>query len=442
MPFDKFVAARLLAPAGMTSTLQHDPQSIAGVQRNDPALDARLAEPHRLEGGAPEVMAHDALDPLHAAGAIAFDANDAARWLQFLLNGGVAGGKRLLSPESFARMRTRSFRDRPFAPDFAHGFMETEIAGAVTFGHGGTLSGFISDMTIAPSLGVGVFVAVNGAEAPRLPDLVSRAIVEQFARAGSYPAKWPVKATPEMIGKAKSAAGSYLPNRRVYSRFEKVTSLGSEIKLAAKDDGSLVVTAGETAVRYYPLADDLWSNRSRDRLFVYRDASGAAVRIAVAMGTMTADRVSFLNSSGAFNAGLGGAALFSLLAFVGAWRRQGREVETTRLGKWLAGGHAAAAFLWLAFVVALTVVSAVLSSKELSDLQAIGWPPAALIAAMVAAHLAALGAVAAAVGVLPVIVGSGWSIWRKGHYVLFAAAGLFAVWQLAVWKVILAAPSG
>lgn len=440
--FDSFVTLRLLQPIGMVSTIQHDPKSISGRDTNDAGLEARLAAPHKLEAGAPAVMTHDALDPLHAAGAIALDARDAGRWLQFLLNDGVAGDKRLISPESFARMRTRAFRDRPFAPDFAHGFMEAEIGGAITFGHGGTLSGFISDMTIAPSLGVGVFVAVNGAEAPRLPDLVSRYVIEQFARADSYPSAWPMSATPEMIAKAKSAAGAYLPNRRVYARFEKVTALGSEIKLAAKDDGSLVVTAGGKTTRYYPLSDDLWSNRSRDRLYVYRDASGAPVRIATAMGTMTADRVSFLNSSDAFNAAVGLVALFSILAFLGAWRRQGRDVETSRLGKWLAAGHAASAFVWLLFVGVLTAVSVVLGSKELADLQADGWPPVSMIVAIVVAHLAALGAVAAAAGVFPVLVGSGWSIWRRAHYILFAAAGLFAAWQLAAWKVILAAPSG
>lgn len=442
LPFDKFVEKRLLAPIGMASTIQHDPASISGLALNNPALEARLAAPHKLDRGAPKAMTHDALEPLHAAGAIALDAYDAGRWLQFLLNDGVAGGKRLLSPEAFARMRTRAFKDRPFAPDFAHGFMENEIGGAITFGHGGTLSGFISDMTIAPSLGVGVFVAVNGAESPRLPDLVSRYVIEQFARAESYPTAWPVKATPQMVEKAKSAAGAYLPNRRVYSKFEKITALGSEITLTANDDGSLVMTAGGKETRYYPLSDDLWSDRSRDRLFVYRDESGAPVRIATAMGTTTADRVTFLQSSGAFNAAIGLVSLMSLVAFISAWRRQGREVQTSQLGKWLAGGHAASALLWLLFIGALTAVSAGLADKDLSELQAAGWPPPTLIIAMTAAHLAALGAVVAAAATFFVLVGSGWSIWRKAHYFLFAAAGLFAVWQLAVWRVILAAPSG
>ncbi|MFN3959379.1 MAG: serine hydrolase domain-containing protein [Parvularculaceae bacterium] len=442
LPFDKFVETRLLAPIGMASTIQHDPASISGLALNNPALEARLAAPHKLDGGAPKSMNHDALDPLHAAGAIALDANDAGRWLQFLLNDGVAGGKRLLSPESFARMRTRAFKDRPFAPDFAHGFMENEMGGAITFGHGGTLSGFISDMTIAPSLGVGVFVVVNGAESPRLPDLISRYVIEQFARAESYPTAWPVKATPQMIEKAKSAAGAYLPNRRVYSRFEKITALGSEIKLTAKDDGSLVMTAGGKETRYHPLSDDLWSDRSRDRLFVYRDGDGAPLRIATAMGTTTADRVTFLQSSDAFNAAIGLVSLMSLVAFISAWRRQGREVQTSQIGKWLAGGHATSALLWLLFIGALTAVSAGLVGKDLADLQAAGWPPPALILVIIAAHLAAIAAVAAAAAVFPVLAGSGWSAWRKAHYILFAAAGLFAVWQLAVWKVILAAPSG
>ncbi len=442
MPFDKFLAARVLAPIGMTSTIQHDPNAVSGKDLNDPALEARLSSPHKLDAGAPTVMAHDAIEPLHAAGGVALDANDAGRWLQFLLNDGVADGKRLISPQSFARMRTRAFRDRPFAPDFAHGFMENEIGGAITYGHGGTLSGFISDMTIAPSLGVGVFVVVNGAETPRLPDLVSRYVIEQFARAEIYPTKWAVTATPEMIAKAKSAAGVYLPNRRVYSRFEKLTALGSEITLAAKDDGSLVMTAGGKTTRYYPLSDDLWSNRSRDRLFVYRDASGAPVRIATAMGTTTADRVSFFQSTSAFNASIGLVGLFSALALIGAWRRQGREVETTRLGVWLAGGHALVAVLWLSFLAILVSAGGLLANKALPDLQAMGWPPAPLIALMVAGHLAALGSLAAAVGAFPVLIGSGWSIWRRAHYLIFAAAGLFAVWQLAQWRVILAAPSG
>jgi hypothetical protein len=321
--------------------------------------------------------------------------------------------------------------------------METEIAGQRTFGHGGTLSGFISDMTIVPALGIGVFVAVNGAERPRLPDLVSRAVIEQFAGSGdSYPSRWHVTADEKIKAAARSVAGVYAPNRRVQSRFEKIAALGSEIKIAAKDDGSLVVRSGDAAKRFYPLAEDLWTDRSRDRLFVYRGDNGAVKRISLAMGTDTAEPVGFLQSSDGFNLGLGLAGAFSVLAFVGAWRRQGRYVATTGAGKWLSLGHAVAAVLWLAAIAIFGWASIDLSAKELPDLQAAGWPPASLLAAAIAAHIAAIGAVLIAIGAAPVLTRSGWSPWRKAHYLMFAAAGLLAVFDLWTWRAILAPMSG
>ncbi len=441
-PFDEFVSTRILAPLGMNSTLQHDPASIAGRAVNPVDLDERLAAGHKLEAGAPVAMRHDALDPLHAAGAIALDAHDAGRWVQFLLNDGVGKDKRLISPEAFTLMRLRAFRDRTGSPDLAHGFMETEIAGRTTFGHGGTLSGFISDMTIMPSLGVGVFVVVNGAERPRLPDLVSRAVLEQFAGENSYPSRWNVAADDKMKEAAKSVAGVYVGNRRVWTKFEKISALGSDIKVAAMDDGSLAVSAGGAPRRYYPLAEDLWTDRSRDRLFVYRNKEGSVKRITLAMGTDTAEPVSFLNSSDGFNASVGLIAALSITALLGAWRRQGREVRTSDFGKKLALGHALAAAIWLAFVGVVGWVGADLGAKELAELQAIGWPPASLLATQIAAHIAAFTSVLVAFSVIPAFSRSGWSIWRKTHYAIFAAAGLVAIWQLWLWRAILSANSG
>lgn len=442
-PYDEFVRVRILEPLGMISTIQHDPALIAGKALNDPALDARLAAPHKEDGGAPKVLAHDALDPLYAAGAVALDAHDAGRWLQFFLNDGVADGVRLLSPQAFTQMRLRAFADRTGAPDFAHGFMETEIAGQRTFGHGGTLSGFISDMTIMPSLGVGVFVAVNGAESPRLSDLVSRAVLEQFAGSpDAWPSKWRVEASEDMKEKAKSVAGVYRPARRVETRFEKIASAGSEIRIASKDDGSLVVASGGKTERFYPLAEDVWTDRSRDRLFVYRRGDGSVKRIAYSLGTDTAERVSFLQSTDGLNAALALASVFSILALIGAWRRQGRDVETTHAGKWLALGHAAGALVWLAFAGIAVWATASLSEMELPDLQAAGWPPNSLLALLIAANAAALAAIVAAICIVPVMTRSGWSLWRKAHYALFAAAGLFALYELFVWRLILAPVSG
>lgn len=442
VPYDEFVRTRILEPLGMASTIQHDPAAIAAAPLNDPALDQRLAAPHRLDGGAPAVLAHDALEPLHAAGAVALDAHDAARWLQFFLNSGVSGDRRLISPEAFTLMRLRAFPDRNGAPDFAHGFMEAEIAGQRTFGHGGTLTGFIADMTVSPGLGVGVFVVVNGAERPRLPDLISRAVIEQFAGAPSYPSRWTVNADDAMKVAAKSVAGTYLGNRRVASKFEKIASLGEDIKITAKDDGSLVVASGAARKRFYPLAEDLWTDRSRDRLFVYRNADGSVKRISMSMGTDTAEPAPFLRSSDAFTLAIGLAGFFSLLVLVGAWRRQGRDIRTTATGVRLAFGQGAAALAWLVFIGVAAWTIADLGAKDLPTLQQDGWPPALMLAAQIAAHVAALAGVLTLIGIAPAFLSSGWSLWRKAHYLVFAAASLFAIVELWYWRAILAPHSG
>jgi CubicO group peptidase (beta-lactamase class C family) len=434
--FDDFVRARILTPLGMTSTALRDPQSAAGKPLNDPKLDARIAAPHKYDAGAATVMKHDATEPLYAAGAVSLSARDAARWIRFLLNEGAAGDQRLLSREAFALMRTRHFKDRPDAPDFAHGFMESEIAGRKTYGHGGTLSGFITDLTIVPDLGIGVLVSVNGAEdGIRLSDLLARAVIEDFAGKAPYATKWDGKGDVEA---AKALAGTYAGARRVQSKFEKASSLGGDIAIAAKDDGTIAFTAGTRTKRYYPVSKDRWIDRAEDSLFVYRDDKGAPVAFSYAMGTDTAIRTGFFDSSMGVSAGLNAALFFSLTAFLGLWRRLGREDRTTTVGRGIAIAHLGSAALWLVFAGLLVAASLGVGAMELAELQEKGWPPQALVWGRYGAHVVAFGAALAGVLLIPAITRSGWSIWRKIHFALFALAGLCAAVMLWQWRLILA----
>lgn len=436
LPYDEFVRTQILAPLGMSSTAMRDPAVVAGRELNDPSLEPRFASPHKFEAGAAEVMAHDSTEPIYAAGSVSLSARDAARWIRFFLDEGRAGERRLISEEGFRLMRTRNFNDRPGAPDFAHGFMESEIAGRKAFGHGGTLSGFITDLTIVPDLGVGVLVSVNGAEgATRSPDLLSRAVIEQWAGANSYASKWEGEGRKVA---AEKIAGTYLGDRRLWSKFEKAAALGGDIAVAARDDGTLVVAGGGVAKRYYPLSDDLWTDRSRDAIFVYRDKTGAPRKFSWRLGTDTAERVPFLKSSAAFGAALSGVLGLSLLAFIGLWRRLGRNVPASPFGRGAAAVHLASAGLWMAFALLLTASLASVGALPLSELQAAGWPPQSLVLARMGAMAAAAGAALSAALVAPVLWGSGWSIWRKLHFTLFALSGLFALLMLYEWRLILA----
>ncbi len=438
VPYDDFVRTRILEPLGMSSTVMRDPVSAFGKAQNDPALDARTASPHKLDAGAAAVMGHDAVDPLNAAGAMSMSAKDAARWIRFFLNEGAAGEARLLSPEAFALMRRRNFSDRPEAPDFAHGFMEAEIAGHKVYGHGGTLTGFISDLTIAPGLRIGVFVSVNGAEAGvRTPDLLSRAIMEQVAGASSYASKWD-GGGEDAKAAAEELAGTYLGARRVQSKFERIASVGGDISVAAREDGSLAVSSGAVTRRYYPLTKDLWTDLAEDRLFVYRDAKGAVAGFSHRMGTDTAVSASFLQSSMGLSAALNGVLLLSLTAFLGLWRRLGRDAPASAAGRLIASAHLASAALWLLLIGILVAALAGLSGVQLPELQAKGWPPAEFLWLQRAALAAAFGGALSLALLVPAMVSSGWSVWRKLHYLLFALAGGFAACTLWAWKLVLA----
>jgi hypothetical protein len=314
--------------------------------------------------------------------------------------------------------------------------MENEFAGHLVYGHGGTLSGFITSMQIAPDLGIGVLVSVNAAEGPvRTPDLLTRAVIEQWAGASSYASKWTGEGRPEA---AARIAGSYLGARRVHSKFEKALALGSDIAARAEPDGTLAVTAAGATRRYYPLSDDLWTDRISDSIYVYRDGSGEPAGIAYRLGTDTAAPLAFRKSSAAFGAGLGAALLLSVTAFLGLWRRFGRKDVTRPLGRAIAVCHVGAAALWIGFATVFGASIGALSGVNLAELQAQGWPPAGLELARLVGHAAALGAFVSALLLPSAILASGWSIWRKGHFALFALAGLAAVVALFEWRLILA----
>ena len=156
------------------------------------------------------------------------------------------------------------------------------------------------------------------------------------------------------------------------------------------------------------------------------------------MGTNTYEKVGFLQSSDGFFIALAAAAFFSATTLLGVWRRQGRAVRTTGIGKLLAGGQALAALIWLGFLAVFGWAMASLGGTTLPELVEIGWPPPALVATNAAAYAAALGGVLQAASSVPVWTGSGWTVWRRLHHLLFAAAGLFAVYEMWSWRLILA----
>lgn len=97
MPWDRFVETRLFAPLGMTRSRA----TLGAVQA---LQDANVSRAHWDFGGTVRRIDEQPVDPVAAAGAAWSTAEDASKWLRFLLDSGRVGGQRLISERSFGEL--------------------------------------------------------------------------------------------------------------------------------------------------------------------------------------------------------------------------------------------------------------------------------------------------------------------------------------------------
>lgn len=421
MSYRDFLHTRILEPLEMNDTTFRE-----GERREDqPPLSAS----YKPENGWLTESEHVDIGAFAPAGAIASTAEDMARWMQFHLGRGELDGVRLLSEESYQAMRSRLYPDRAEGADLAHGFMERWFSGILVYGHGGALNDFFSNMAIAPELDAGIFISQNGSASTdpirRMPDLILARLMDEAGYTAPEPG--PV-ADAETL--AEDAAGQYLSNRRAYSGLEKAFAL-SGVTTVAAHDGTIVLNQPGQSVRYVPVAQDVWENRLGERIVFIRDDEGEIIRFADAAGVHTYDRIDASSNPVLLFAGLGLALFFALTTWLGLWRRLGRDQQVTGLGRLLSISDLAIAGLVFAFAATLVAATVTLSNIGLE--MVFDYPPAPLELLLLLGTLLAIAAGLAVVMSLPVFTASGWSLWRKGHHVLFAGSLVFLAWGLFTW---------
>lgn len=411
----EFVRRRILAPAGLTATTLHDPDT----GRNPPELDARTAVPHRLESGIAVAHPYNPQRPLEPSGAASMSARDAARFLQLLLDGTVLeNGERLLSAEAMARIATNAFPDAAGSDDMGWGFMLSDVDGEPTIGHGGTTA-FFSWLFIVPERDVGVFVSANMVSPEARVEEVAWSIVRRIAGTDALAA---FRARSGDEAAAKEVAGTYLSNRRMFSGVAALFSLGTEIDVTAKD-GYLLVGGN----RYAPLGEDVWVSLAGDRLRVDRGEDGAILRLHGLFGSTTIERVGLFETSRPLLVAIALCALFSVTTLLGMWWRIGRENATTATGKRAARIALVSALVWLVFLGLFAASIASVAALDPARVDESGFPPIWLRLMLGALVALAIQAVLHIGGLYWVWRSSGWGWWRRVHYTLFAAAFGFAV---------------
>ncbi|MDH5588750.1 MAG: serine hydrolase [Gemmatimonadota bacterium] len=165
MPWEEFVATRILGPAGMAGS---------DVRLSHPDSVANAATPHARVEGTVRPVTPFLGDNVNPAGGIFSSAQDMARWVSVQLDSGrVAGGGRVFGPavtrEVWRPVTPIPFRDPPpeLAPlrrnfhFYALGLNAQDYRGRRILTHTGGLPGYLSRVTMVPDLGLGVVVLTN-----------------------------------------------------------------------------------------------------------------------------------------------------------------------------------------------------------------------------------------------------------------------------------------
>jgi CubicO group peptidase (beta-lactamase class C family) len=163
--WESFVAERLLAPAGMTAT-------VTGIGRIPAGADR--ATPHAEVAGRLAAIPPMNEDNCAAAGAIWSSASDMSRWIRLLLAGGVADGRRVLTPETIFELwqvqipiptdRHDELSSSELPPRFAGyglGWFLRDYRGLKFVSHGGQSDGMVAQVALVPEQRIGLVILTN-----------------------------------------------------------------------------------------------------------------------------------------------------------------------------------------------------------------------------------------------------------------------------------------
>jgi CubicO group peptidase (beta-lactamase class C family) len=234
--WEKFVAERVLKPAGMLHSTSDNPERFATADR---------AQPHaRMNGGlrgAGDQALLDERDDLGRnaapAGGLAISPNDMARWLMIQLDDGVLPGKsgRLFSEAAHEQMWTpvtlQPIAQRPGAlaqtqpmfSAYALGWDIQDYRGVKIVWHGGAVLGFKTAVVLIPEKHVGFSIEINSEDGEIIPGLMFE-LLDHYL--GAPAAKWP----EEFIAYKQKLVGGAL--KALQATAAKPAKVGPSLPLA------------------------------------------------------------------------------------------------------------------------------------------------------------------------------------------------------------------
>jgi len=182
------VKKRILRPLGMS----HTDLSIQTMQKaDDYALGYTWDEEKKDYTHVPMRR----IDLVAPAGAINSNVKDMAKWVQFMLDGGVWNGKRLISERNFAELTMPRIT---VAGDmkYGYGWFLRDWNGHKVVEHGGNIDGFNAEVALMPDQHLG-FVMLTNVSASSLGETAQTAVWDNLVGRSDTPANAGPPVTPQ-----------------------------------------------------------------------------------------------------------------------------------------------------------------------------------------------------------------------------------------------------
>jgi len=154
-PWKQFVPTRIFAPLGMNN-------STMTVKQMQKSKDFSFGYDYNFDSKKTRKLPTRDIGEVGPAGSINSSANDMAKWLNFVLSGGEANGKRLVSKSSFEEWVKSQMKITPDGKmSYGLGWFLQDWKGKKVVQHGGNIDGFNSMVAMLPEEKLGFVMLTN-----------------------------------------------------------------------------------------------------------------------------------------------------------------------------------------------------------------------------------------------------------------------------------------
>jgi CubicO group peptidase (beta-lactamase class C family) len=157
-PWEKIVPERVFKPLGMRS-------STMSMREMQKAKDYSFGYSYNFDTKDTQRLPFRDIDQVAPAGAINSTANDMARWLRFVLNGGSVNGKRLVSEKGYEEWLKPQMKIAGKS-SYGLGWFLQDRNGLKVVQHGGNIDGFNSMVAMIPEKKIGFVLLTNVSASP------------------------------------------------------------------------------------------------------------------------------------------------------------------------------------------------------------------------------------------------------------------------------------